>query len=72
MTDLERAIQAIECGLLNPTTIKERPISKMELRERMAYFKVPGFSIALIDQEELAWAKGYGLLEADGEKDGDQ
>ena len=34
----------------------------------MASHKVPGFSIALIDQGELAWAKGYGVLEAGGEE----
>ena len=67
MTDLERAIQVIEHGLLKATTIKERPARKMELSKRMAYYKVPGFSIALIDQGALAWAKGYGVLEAGGE-----
>jgi CubicO group peptidase (beta-lactamase class C family) len=34
----------------------------------MASHKVPGFSIALIDQGELAWAKGYGVLEAGGDE----
>ena len=67
MTDLERAIQTIEYGWLTPTTIKERPVRKRELSKRMRYHKVPGFSIALIDQGELAWAKGYGVLEAGGE-----
>ena len=40
----------------------------MALVDRMRYYKVPGFSIALIDQEELAWVKGYGVMEAGGEK----
>ena len=67
MTDLERAIQAIEQGLLKAKSIKDRPVRKMELGKRMAYYKVPGFSVALIDQGELAWAKGYGVLEAGGD-----
>ena len=33
----------------------------------MKYHKVPGFSVAFIDQEELAWTKGYGVLEAGSE-----
>ena len=57
MTDLERAIQTLDRGLVTP---------RRTLRQRMASHKVPGFSIALIDQGELAWAKGYGVLEADG------
>jgi len=60
MTDLERAIQVLEGGLVTP---------KRTLRERMVSHKVPGFSIALIDQGELAWAKGYGVLEAGGEEE---
>jgi CubicO group peptidase (beta-lactamase class C family) len=59
MTDLERAIQVLERGLVTP---------RKTLRERMASHKVPGFSIALIDRGELAWAKGYGVLEAGGDE----
>jgi CubicO group peptidase (beta-lactamase class C family) len=68
MTDLERAIQAIEHGLLKVKRSGERPAKKMELIRRMTYYKVPGFSIAFVDQEELAWAKGFGVVEAGGEK----
>jgi CubicO group peptidase (beta-lactamase class C family) len=68
MTQLERAVQAIEQGLLTATTIKGLPQERLSLRERMAYYHVPGFSIALIDQEEVAWTKGYGVLEAGGDK----
>ena len=31
------------------------------LAERMAYYPAPGVSIAVIDDYELAWAKGYGM-----------
>jgi CubicO group peptidase (beta-lactamase class C family) len=34
----------------------------------MISHKVPGFSIALVDGGELAWAKGYGVLEAGGDQ----
>jgi CubicO group peptidase (beta-lactamase class C family) len=63
MTDLERAIEAVEYGLLPVTKKHDRPVRKRELGERMKHFKVPGFSVALIDQEEVAWARGYGLQE---------
>src|SRR5512146_950330 len=64
MTDLERAIEAMECGLLPVSREPKRPIQKRELVERMKHYKVPGFSVALIDQEEVAWARGYGVREA--------
>jgi CubicO group peptidase (beta-lactamase class C family) len=59
MTDLERAIEVLERGLVTP---------RRTLLQRMASHKVPGFSIALIDRGELAWAKGYGVLEVGGDQ----
>lgn len=53
MNKIEQAIQVIEHGLLTVACIKGCPQNKMDLSERMAYYKVPGFSIALIDQDEL-------------------
>ncbi|MGE5124537.1 MAG: serine hydrolase domain-containing protein [Acidobacteriaceae bacterium] len=64
VTDLGGAIQAIEHGLLKPTGKSGQPAKKMELSKRMAYHKVPGISIALVDQGELAWARGYGQMDA--------
>jgi CubicO group peptidase (beta-lactamase class C family) len=58
-----QAIDTIEHGLLLPQDKNEYTRQKMTLGERMAYYKVPGFSIALVDQCELAWAKGYGVME---------
>jgi CubicO group peptidase (beta-lactamase class C family) len=64
MTDLERMIEAVECGLLLVSREPGRPVQKRDLIERMKYYKVPGFSIALIDQEKVAWTRGYGVCEA--------
>lgn len=61
MTDLERAIQAVECI---PLPASKNPLRKRELGERMEHYKVPGFSIALVEQEAVAWARGYGVREA--------
>jgi CubicO group peptidase (beta-lactamase class C family) len=34
--------------------------------ERMAHYKVPGMSIAVIQNNEIVWARGYGVGEAKG------
>jgi CubicO group peptidase (beta-lactamase class C family) len=65
MTILEEAIQAVEHSLV-PS--RKPGVRKRDLLERMPHYKVPGFSVVLIDQEEIAWAKAYGLVEAGGEK----
>jgi CubicO group peptidase (beta-lactamase class C family) len=67
MTEIQLAIQAIEHGLMPVTKNKERPPQKMELTQRMKHYKVPGFSAAFIHQDELAWAKGFGVAEAGSE-----
>jgi len=36
----------------------------MDLSERMEYYNIPGVSIAVINNFEIEWAKGYGVLVA--------
>lgn len=59
------AADRIENGLLTTVVIKGQR-APMKLVDRMAYYGVPGISIAVINNGQLAWAKGYGLLEAGG------
>ena len=68
MTELAQAVQAIEHGLVNPKDEEDHPGRKMGLIQRMKHYKVPGISIAFVYQEELAWAKGFGVVEAGSEK----
>jgi len=39
--------------------------STSTLAERMAHYQAPGVSVAVIDEYELDWAKGYGVRAAD-------
>jgi CubicO group peptidase (beta-lactamase class C family) len=43
---------------------ENKPPLQLSLRKLMELFKVPGLSLAVIDNFEIAWAKGYGLAEA--------
>jgi len=58
---VEERIQRIETGYSNPPY---RDV--MTLAERMEHYHVPGVSIAVINNYEIEWAKGYGVLEAGG------
>jgi CubicO group peptidase (beta-lactamase class C family) len=58
-------VEHVENGLLPAISI--RGISApppMKLPDRMAYYRVPGVSVAIINNGELEWAKGYGTLTA--------
>jgi CubicO group peptidase (beta-lactamase class C family) len=54
--DLEERINSVENRLLLTGTIPDR----------MEVHNVPGVSIAVIDNFELEWARGYGVLEYGG------
>jgi hypothetical protein len=60
-------INRIENGLVAftpgvPDTGQAR--EKLTLSQRMAHYKIPGVSIAVINNSKIEWAKGYGTLVA--------
>lgn len=64
---IEKRIQAVESGLveftapaemLNPAKVDAA--NTKTLAERMAHYKIPGVSIAIINNNKIEWAKGYG------------
>jgi CubicO group peptidase (beta-lactamase class C family) len=58
-------VAAVENGLQSSVRIRGQT-QPMRLAERMAFHKVPGVSIAVINDGRIEWAKGYGVLEAGG------
>ena len=59
---LERKIERVEEGLLSDQS--DPPGKRMGLADRMAHYQVPGLSIAVINNYQIEWAKGFGVLEA--------
>ncbi|MBA2356493.1 MAG: beta-lactamase family protein [Acidobacteria bacterium] len=55
----ERATR-VEQALRGPNVIKGRAPRLHTLAERMATLKVPGVSVAVVDDGRIAWARGYG------------
>jgi CubicO group peptidase (beta-lactamase class C family) len=61
-SDTEARVKRVEGGLLPPVLVKgERSWS---LQERMQHYKVPGVSIAVIDNFKIEWARAYGVKDA--------
>lgn len=61
---LEERIKRVESGLIQPFRIKGEKIEKWNIAERMKHYKVPGLSVAVINNGKVEWAKGYGEREA--------
>jgi CubicO group peptidase (beta-lactamase class C family) len=59
---IERSIRRVEQGLLS--SYGDPPWKRMDLADRMAHYNVPGVSIAVINNNQVEWTKGYGVLEA--------
>jgi CubicO group peptidase (beta-lactamase class C family) len=71
-TLVEQRIRRIENGLIaikSPESMfhpdSEELAHPKTLAERMAHYKVPGMSIAVISDNRIEWAKAYGTMDAE-------
>ena len=59
--ELAKEIETIENSLTRNIIIKGDDSQTFNILDRMAYYKVPGISIAIVENGKLKWAKGYGM-----------
>jgi CubicO group peptidase (beta-lactamase class C family) len=59
--DIASEINAIENGLLTSIQVKGDSIKHYNILDRMERYNVPGVSIAIVENGEISWAKGYGI-----------
>ncbi|HSR41767.1 MAG TPA: serine hydrolase domain-containing protein [Longimicrobiales bacterium] len=57
--------EVVAAGLRPAIRLEGEPPTVFSLDERMAHYHVPGVSVAVLDDGEIAWAEGWGV--ADGE-----
>ena len=62
-SDLESRIKRVENGLLPAVLVKGDPTWTMQ--ERMQHYKVPGVSVAVIENFKITWSKAYGLRDVE-------
>lgn len=58
-------IRRIESGDSIPVGENQAPL-RLDLHKLMELYNVPGLSVAVIDDFKIAWAKGYGVMQAGG------
>lgn len=61
--NLEQRIHRVESGLIALDLVKGETPTPKSLIERMHHYKVPGVSVAVIDNEKIDWARGYGVAD---------
>ena len=57
-------IARVESGLLPSARLTGSPAPFWTIAKRLAVYRIPGVSIAVIHDGQLAWARGYGLARA--------
>jgi hypothetical protein len=58
-SEIQSEINAIENGLIKNIQIKGDSIQEFNILDRMEFYKVPGVSIAVLENGKIKWAKGY-------------
>ena len=59
-------IERFEAAFRPAWQVRGQPAVRWTLQQRMAHWQVPGVSVAVIRNGRLAWARGYGVLQAGG------
>lgn len=59
-SEIQSEINAIENSLIKNIQIKGDSIPEFNILDRMEFYKVPGVSIAVVENGKIKWAKGYG------------
>lgn len=64
---VEERIARVEAGLLPAAYIKDTSPAAA-LAERMKFFRIPGVSVAVVDEGRVVWARGFGVKDAAGKE----
>ena len=67
-SELLKRMERVENGLPALSWGENRPPLRLTLQKLMELYRIPGLSVAVIDNFEIAWAKGYGVTEARSSK----
>jgi CubicO group peptidase (beta-lactamase class C family) len=59
-------IREVENNLRKAIAVRGRVVEQFNLEERMQFYRVPGVNLAVIQDGEVEWARGYGFKESGG------
>lgn len=60
--DVANRIARVEKGLMRPSYIAGQPVQRYTIEERLATYRTPGVSVAVMHNGKIEWAKGYGVV----------
>ncbi|HEY9283527.1 MAG TPA: serine hydrolase [Pyrinomonadaceae bacterium] len=60
---VEERIRRVEAGLLQAAYVKGTTAA-LPLAERMKFYRIPGVSVAVVNEGRVEWARGFGVKDA--------
>src|SRR5437016_3660274 len=66
--DRDQRVQRVTNGLRPASVTKGQPIPQWTLAERMQFYKVPGVTVAVMQDGKVEWARGFGVTSVEGGK----
>lgn len=63
--EIGKRIENVENHLCSPIILGKSDSSFYSIRQRMDFYKVPGLSIAIINNKSIEWSRGYGVLNSE-------
>ena len=64
VTDAPQRILRVENGLRSPLRLREEEPLLTTIGEQLEKWSTPGISVAVVDDYEVQWARGFGIVEA--------
>ncbi len=69
ITDIDSRLERITHNLLPATGLQNKFGPPQSLQDRMAFYHTPGVSIAVIDNFQIDWARGFGVRDIRNKKE---
>jgi CubicO group peptidase (beta-lactamase class C family) len=63
--DIDAQVERIVSSLTHTIRVKGEELRRYELADRMAHYGVPGVSVAVFQNGEMLWARGFGVADAE-------
>ncbi|MBM3312468.1 MAG: beta-lactamase family protein, partial [Candidatus Aminicenantes bacterium] len=60
----QKRVRAAERGLMRTVYLKGLSPERLTLVDRLAFYRVPGIGLAVVDKNAVEWSRAYGLKDA--------
>src|SRR5947209_1230075 len=64
LTTIAARISRVENGVTSDAPLWSQDTEHVSIQARLAFYRTPGLSVAVVNNGQIEWARGYGVIEA--------